>query len=97
MNYPKKNRFQSVPIAALCLCLYNFGVKTWFLKNLSVCVLIWNLIALAHILIALAHILIAFAHPLIALAHTLIALSHPNSTEKLHRLKGVQDNIVLLD
>ena len=28
MNYPKKNRFQPVPIAALCL--YN-NVKPWYL------------------------------------------------------------------
>ena len=31
----QKNRFQSVPIAALCYITYS--VKTWFLKILSVC------------------------------------------------------------
>ena len=48
-----------------------------------------TLIALAYTLIALAHTLIALAHTLIALAHTLIALTHLNSTEKLHRLSGL--------
>ena len=34
MNYPKKNRYQSVPIAALCL--YNIQRENLVFKNLSV-------------------------------------------------------------
>ena len=36
MNYPKKNRFQSVTIAALRLYNILREKKTWFIKNLSV-------------------------------------------------------------
>ena len=37
MNYPKKSRFQSVPMAGLCPYVHiTYSVKTWFKKNPSV-------------------------------------------------------------
>ena len=47
MNYPKKNRFQSVPIAALCL--YNIQRENLVFKKFSLFLTIHNLKIINHV------------------------------------------------